>query len=140
MGIAREYLDEIGRRKAEIDRLRKEIDDIRTSINLLPGVKYDGDHVQTSTTEDRVLRAVEALVDKERKYADLIKAYHEDRFARIMTIFDLTGEDLQRVLTMRYVDGLFWWEIMRELKCSESTVHRLHRDALDQMDEILRRR
>lgn len=137
MSGAREYLEEIEAEKHHIDRLRKEIDQIRRSINLLPGVTYDGDRIQTSTTDDHVLAAVEDLIDKERRLADLIQEYHEDRLARIDLINRLANDKHRSILAARYVDGLRWWTIQKRLKISESSIFRLHREAMEELEKMM---
>lgn len=134
---ARDYLDEIDKKRAKIDTLRKEINDLRESINLLPGVSYDGVKVQTSTTDVQVLATVETLVDKERRLSGLIEEWQRDRTARIQTIHLLADKDQISVLYARYVSGLYWWEIMRDMKASESTIHRIHRAALEELQTII---
>lgn len=140
---AREYLEEIERQRVKIDNFRKEIDDLRASINLLPGVTYDGDHVQTSTTDSKVLEAVTVLVDKERNLAKLIEAHQQDRAARIMAIHKLADSDHMTVLYQRYVDGRYWWEIAQAISknkkrsITERWVYKLHEKALEELEAIL---
>lgn len=137
MDRAREWLEAILDRRAKIDQLRAEIDRLRQSINLLPGVSYDGDLVQTSTQDSAVLKKVEELTDKERQLADMVAEYETEVAARVKAIHALTGEEYTTVLYERYVRGRYWWEIARKLKTSESTVYRIHREALELMEEVL---
>ena len=61
---ARDFLDEIERLRTRIGLLSAEYDAACKSINLLPGVSYDGIHVQTSTQDSRTLAQIEELTDK----------------------------------------------------------------------------
>lgn len=131
---AREYLEEIRTQRARIDQLRAEIDRLRESINLLPGVTYDGDNVQTSTQDSAILTTVDELLDKERTLARMIKEHEEDVSARVSAILALDDEEQIAILYHRYVTGLYFWEIAREMKISESSVYRIHREALEEVE------
>ncbi len=41
------------------------------------------------------------------------------------------------VLTNRYIAGMEWLEIASELKYSKSQIHRLHRDALSEIEKTI---
>lgn len=134
---AREFLAEIERKRARIDNLRREINDLRESINLLPGVSYDGEKVQTSSTDDHVLRAIETLIDKERRLIRLIEEYEADRESRILTINLLADKDQCTLLYSRYVTGLYWWEIAKRMNRSERSVYAIHTAALEGLQAIM---
>lgn len=134
---AREYLAEIERLRVRIGTLKAELDAVYASINLLPGVSFDGVNVQTTVTDSRVLAAVEKCVDKTRKLAETIEEYEAAKAERIAKIHELDNPQQVAVLCARYIDGLYWWEIVEKLGISRATAYRVHGDALGEMNKLL---
>lgn len=41
---------------------------------------------------------------------------------------------LRSVIRLRYIDGLEWLDVAKAIGCSEATVYRLHRSALEHFE------
>ena len=134
---ASEYLSEIERLRVRIGTIKAELEATYESINLLPGVSYDGVNVQVSTTDSKVLEVVEQCVDKTRKLAEAIEKYEAAKSERIAKIHELTDPQQVEVLCARYITGMYWWEVAREMHMSERWVYKLHAAALGELDKAI---
>lgn len=132
-----DYLSEIDRQRILIGMLRAEYDAAITSINLLPGVTYDGVHVQTSSRDSKVIRMVEECAFKLTRLLGELERYEQDRAARIDLIRQLDDPKLSEVLMLRYVLGRYWWQVAREMRCTRQTIYRLHKEAIAKISQIL---
>uniref|UniRef100_UPI001F5491B9 DUF1492 domain-containing protein n=1 Tax=Streptococcus agalactiae TaxID=1311 RepID=UPI001F5491B9 len=59
----------------------------------------------------------------------------KERDKRLAMITSLQDEKQIAVIKARYVDDLSWDEIPDKVGCSRNTVFKLHRDALEVLDE-----
>lgn len=135
---AREYLDEIEKMRTKIGLLKAELDVMMESINLLPGVSFDGVRVQTSSTDSNVIQMVIRCNDKRRELLDKIANYELATDERVAAIEALSDPQHIEVLTLRYIRGLYFWEVAREMSTSESNIYRWHREALEEMGRMKR--
>lgn len=133
----REYLADIEQKRVQIGLLKAELDACYESINLLPGVSYDGVTVQTTTKDSKVLRMIDEATDKYRKLRDLIETYDHERTERMELINRLGVPEYITVLTGRYVQGLRFWEIARTMGRSERRTYELHRRALAELEGMM---
>lgn len=136
---AREYLDEIERLRTQIGLFSAEYDAACKSINLLPGVSYDGIRVQASTKDNRILAQIEELTDKLHRLSDGIRELEQTRAERVAMINMLQEPEHIEVLYLRYVKGLYFWEVAREMKTSERNVYYLHNRALAELWEVMQK-
>lgn len=136
---AREWLDEIERLRTQIGLFSAEYDAACKSINLLPGVTYDGIHVQVSTKDNRILAQIEELTDKLHRLSDGIRELEQVRSERVEMIKRLREPGHIEVLYLRYVKGLYFWEVAQEMKISERNVYYLHNGALAELWEVMQK-
>lgn len=134
---ARDYLADIEQKRVQIGLLKAELDACYASINLLPGVSYDGVNVQTTTKDSKVLRMIDEATDKYKKLRDLIETYDHERTERMELINRLGVPEYITVLTGRYVQGLRFWEIARTMGRSERRTYELHRRALAELEGMM---
>lgn len=136
---ARDWLDEIERLRTQIGLFSTEYDAACKSINLLPGVTYDGIHVQVSTKDNRILEQIEELTDKLHRLSDDIRELEQVRSERVAMIKKLQEPEHIEVLTLRYVKGLYFWEVAREMNTSERNVYYFHNGALAELWEVMQK-
>lgn len=134
---AYEYLGEIERKRVQIELIKAELDAMMESINLLPGVSFDGVRVQTTSTDSKVLQMVVLCNDKRSQLFRKIEEYEKARNERIAAIDRLGEPKLIEVLTLRYVKGLYFWDVASRMKRSESSVYDLHAKALKAMEDVI---
>ena len=131
---AQEYLDEIEEMRTRIGLLKAELDVMMESINLLPGVSYDGVKIQTTSTDSKVIQMVIRCSDKRRVLLDEIEKYEQAAEERVRAIKALSDPKHIEVLTLRYIRMLYFWEVAREMSTSESNIYRWHREALAELE------
>lgn len=97
----------------------------------------EGERVQTSGPKDKVGDLVARIVDYRDEIMDQwAKAL--DQLAAIEAVIQQVNDSrLQRILHMRYVEGIFWADIATELKITVRGVNAAHGRALKIVQEIL---
>lgn len=102
----------------------------RIRMALLPkGITYDGDKVQTSVS-DKVTEDIAKLIDIDRKYIELVRAYHEKREQIIAQIYGLNKKKYIDVLEKIYMDNKPLCVCADEMHYSYATIRHIHGDAL----------
>ena len=97
----------------------------------------EGERVQTSAPKDKVGDLVARIVDYRNEIMDEW-ARALDQLAEIEAVIQKVGDSrMQRILHMRYVEGIFWADIASELEITERGVHAAHGRALKIVQEIL---
>lgn len=80
-------------------------------------------------------RNPELLNGIEKGTAQQLLCLAKERDKRLAMITSLQDEKQIAVIKARYVDDLSWDEISDKVGCSRNTVFKLHRDALEVLDE-----
>lgn len=123
----KEYLRGYRRHGKRIKRIDAEIEEIR-SMKMYPSLNNDG-MPHGSGSGDLSGYAAELQEKEDELYqegVEQVKTYNDISFR----IKQLEDEDERDVLFYRYIKGMAWWEIARNMDYSESWIYELHGRAL----------
>ena len=135
MANARDYLADIGRMKTELSALADQREALMTQAAGIGAIRYDKDKVQTSpanTFEASIVRALEKREAIDARI-DYLRREIRKRTDQIRSIGGKTGA----VLYCRYVDGLTWRAICRQLNLNYNVVMVLHNRGLRKLTKLL---
>ena len=103
---------------------------------MLPsGIRYDKENVQISAA-DPMMKFVEKLSDLEDSLKVLEKSYTEQYTKVESLIKQINDARLEEILILRYLVGLNPRDIASSMGYAESWVHKLHRDAIKELEVI----
>lgn len=126
----KKYLRQYKKHGRRIKCIEAEIEAIR-SMRLYPSNEIDGmPHAHNNS--DLSGYAAELTAKENELYqegVEQVKQYKEIS-ARIK---EMDNEDERDVLILRYIAGMDWWKIAKEMDCSESWVYELHGNALKKL-------
>ena len=113
----------------QVEMLRNLATRSTSIVRMTPGGGGDGDFMENTVirivdTEKEISKEVDRLVDLKREIAGVIRQVEDP--------------DLQVMLEMRYLCYRDWPEVMRKMCCTNSTIHRMHRNGLKKVEEILK--
>lgn len=131
-----DYLKQITRFEAMIERKKDEVKRFEIMACGIPGNGINPDKIQTSITGDKMSIAVAKIVDKEKEINGLLELYLKQRSFIISQIDALPNKTSYMILTDRYVRDMTWGDIARNLRYSEKQVKRLHAKALGEFESI----
>lgn len=125
-----------GRIRARIreEELRKE----RLYYSLLPsGIRYDAEKVKSSPRDPMPAYIAEAEEIDEliRSLKDMLREA-ENEIISVITILDATEA---MIIRYRYVDGLSWEKVAREVNYSRRHMFRIYRESIIKLDQSLSR-
>ena len=101
-------------------------------------VRLDPNKVQSSANiHDPIAESAAAIADMERMQAEYFKEAKVVLEEIMQTIKRVPDERLQNLLIYRYVDGLTWEAVAMQMSYEVRQVHRLHGDALEQVNRIM---
>lgn len=133
---AQQYLYQYRSALIDLQRSERLIKRI-TALLEVQGVDTSAEKVQTSKLDDRTARLIAELVDAKREFRDL----QEESVRRMRTVAGVIRaiEDPQqkRLLELRYIDGVTWYEIAEKMYVSYRHVFNIHRHALDEVEKIV---
>ena len=132
---AKEYLSRISGIDRRINSLINRRDEMKTlaerctiSLSAAPGGGGDGRGLENNVQKILLL---EEQIDEEIERLIGIKA------ETLYLISRMDDIRLENLLEMRYVDGKSWAEIESELDVSETSITRLHQQALKNFQNVL---
>ena len=132
---AKEYLSRISGIDRRINSLINRRDEMKTlaerctiSLSAAPGGGGDGRGLENNVQKILLL---EEQIDEEIERLIGIKA------ETLYLISRMDDIRLENLLEMRYVDGKSWAEIESELDISETSITRLHQQALKNFQNVL---
>ena len=132
---AKEYLSRISGIDRRINSLINRRDEMKTlaerctiSLSAAPGGGGDGRGLENNVQKILLL---EQQIDEEIERLIGIKA------ETLYLISRMDDIRLENLLEMRYVDGKSWAEIESELDISETSITRLHQQALKNFQNVL---
>lgn len=125
-----------GRIRARIreEELRKE----RLYYSLMPsGIRYDAEKVKSSPRDPMPAYIAEAEEIDEliRSLKDMLRDA-ENEILSAITVLDTTEA---KIIRLRYVDGLSWEKVAREVSYSRAQTFRRYREAITKLDQSLSR-
>ena len=83
------------------------IEQLRSTLDGLSGIRYDKDAVQSSMNGDPMLSKICRIEDEEKKLTDLIVKYARHRIKIAQKINQMEMSSRQHLLRMYYLDGNF---------------------------------
>lgn len=124
--------------RKRIDKLRLHCEAMRAMAEGVKGMRYDAPRTRGGTP-DTIADSVAALLEVEAKLDAEIKKYAAKIEEIDAAIKQVEDSRLATLLLMRYVQGLRWERIAREMSYSWAHVYRLHKAALMEIGKILER-
>ena len=126
-----EYSSLIKRRNALLDELDRLRDANQRATSRITAVRLSGTSGHGGF-EDGAIRAVDA----ETALTDTIQRIDECLADRLACIEALHDERQKLVLTLRYINGMGWEAIMREMLQSRTPIFQIHGEALEALRAI----
>ena len=130
----RQHLERLAREQREMAAARAQ--GVRSPRGTALGVR-----VQTSPDGQAMARAIVEAVDAQREAQLRIEqaaARAAQLLAQVLAVVDqVPAMERRSLLVMRYLNGTSWRRIQAELGCSERQTFKLHRAALQEVDQIL---
>lgn len=121
-------LQSYNERMQSLERQKERLRDAVTNMTQrLTGMPHGGDG------HDRMMAYVAQLDELEEKYAALITAQAEARLKVEQALMGLP-EQQERVLRLRFIDGLSWRKIGRRMHYSESHLRKISAAALRRLE------
>lgn len=133
---AREYLGQINRYDAIIERKKQELERLADERVILRCVDYSSDKVQASSSGEGFTIQSIKLIDRENEILGYIATLSAKRQMIIDQIYALKDGRHIRALCLRYVDDLRTEEMAERLGCSYSTALRILRESLEEFSEM----
>ena len=127
---AKEYLLQAQRIDREIARRTERIKVLRSMATRLTR-RLKSVHVQASPNPAATQAFLDEAADEETEVRRLQELRRRLQAEITFTISRLEDPAMARLLECRYLEGFSWMEIADELRCSDSAVFRIHRDALE---------
>lgn len=131
MAVTREDLWRLrsyNERLRSLERQKEQLRDAVTNMTQrLTGMPSGGDG------HDRMMAFVARLDELEARYADLIAEQAEARL-QVERALLLLPEQQERVLRLRYIEGLSWKKIGKIMHYDVSTLIRKHKNALKKLE------
>ncbi len=85
-----------------------------------------------SSAEERNM--IVELVALQEEYETFIRTNASEQLEVERAIAAIEDPALRSVIRLRYIDGLEWLDVAKAIGCSEATVYRLHRSALEHFE------
>lgn len=137
---AKKELEAVKVLNATINIEQRHLDKLRRQMYDLQSVRYDEDRVQTSRTTDvsDIIANIEMLQGAINSYLDELVDLKRLVLSKITQMEKLAGyNDIYGViLRLRYIEGMYWSDIFKEVGYEESAVYQKHREALEKYAEI----
>lgn len=127
----KEYLRSYRKHGSRIKRIEAELEEIRL-MKMNPSVRNGDGMPRGSSQQDlsEYVAQLESLEDQlYRKGVEQVTAYKEIEAA----INKIEDENQRDVLFYRYIKGMDWWNICRNMGFSERQIHRIHGRALNNL-------
>lgn len=129
------FLTKHKRTKARIVCIDELIADLRLMMQP-SGIRYDQDRVQ-STPKDPMPEYAGRLNELELKKAALQRKYLEERDEVEAAVRTLEDVYVQQVMTMRYLNGRAWDDIIEQMPFVDRTVFRFHKTGIQGISKYL---
>ena len=138
MNATKRYLKQVRHIDEEIEFRRGELEKIREDITSIKGIAYDKDRVQSSPTDDGILKKVIQLQKIGKNISDLIVKRTKIRNQIINEITMMPNRVHMNVLHKYYVDGKTFELIAVEMGYSYDRIIHIHSEALQAFKEKYR--
>lgn len=128
----KEYLKQTDAMKKNINSLEVDLEEMRALSCSVSAVRYGEERINSGTrnTEAPFIRSLERIADMESKIEKAKHALLSLKLDISEAIDLLEDVDERALLRARYVNGKSWRMIAKQMCYSQSTVHRIHSNAL----------
>jgi len=134
---AKEYLNRISVLEDEIKRKQQRCRTLR-DVAMNTSVNNSNDVVQTTRDKNPLEKILTKVIDLDREI-EADEARLVDLKAEVWEQLDkLTDERHKRILWIHYAERKTWNKVAGEMYVSRRHMLRLHKDALDEFDKILK--
>ena len=131
---AREYLMQLQYLRLAIGTVEEQIETVRHTMTQLSAIRYDKEHVQ-QTPDDIMLNCIIRIEAVEEKYLKLLDQYNERYAIALQRIEGLENDLHQKVLLLRYVNGMPLYKVAVRLGYSFDWIRHVHQDALREFQD-----
>lgn len=137
-----DYMEHIRGLKRNIEMIEKELDAIDDEMITTPGISYDPNRVTSSPRQDKlemqVIRLIEIKEELTSELLDLKQRYILDVHEAMRYIRQISSENQQDILILRYINNKKWWDILKERGYENRTSQdELKNRALTSLQKIL---
>lgn len=133
---AKEYLEQVKKLDAAIDRNLERLQEIRSRTEYKPPSLYSGTGAGrgSGASKDWLINNVCSIVELEEKIEKGAISFELEKQHIIDQLLHLQNGDYIQVLCKRYIDFKPWRQISVEMNYSESYLKQLHRQALEEFE------
>lgn len=126
MNYLKRYI-QLKKEAEQLDLMIKEIDESMDGLKaqILTGMPHG------SSPGSSLERAVVKLEDKKKEYVDAVNKSVDERLEIELAINAVFDSRERRLLRYRYIFGMSWEEVCVSLGVKWNSVHRIHREALE---------
>ena len=135
---AKEYLAQLHCLDSKIKALEIEIEQLRYDVYGINSSAIDGERVQSSVRQDKITDKLSDLMEMSNDLVNKIFEKSKLRNEIIQTITRLPNASYIDVLMSRYVLMLSWESISSRLHISVQHCYRLHGNALQEVDKLVK--
>lgn len=100
--------------------------------NLLSAMAYDGVNVSSgkisSMTENDALRTIEKTEELKQRQSRI-----KSMIANVEKAIDILPQEERRVIELKYIEGLQWWQVASHIHMSERNCRYKRKSAIDKM-------
>jgi len=135
---AKEYLEQAYRLDQRIDSKLMQVSALRSMVEKRASI-IRKDPIQHSLNETLQEDVIIKIVDMERETdAEIDRLVDLKReISRMIGMID--DPELQVLLELRYLNYLKWSEIADKMHCTDNNIFKMHRRALEKMEEMIGR-
>ena len=130
------YLSQIKRIENRVERLKDQLQTIRAEMSMLKSPTLEKDHIQSSSSEDKMLKLIIKYGDTERRLLAVMDRLLNTRDRIYGEIESMENEKYKRILYLRYVNGILWEQIAEEMHADLRWTYRLHGYALEAFSKV----
>ena len=137
---AREYLEKISKMNKEINSTIKELEEyerMEEIFEIATRITSSWDDMPRHRDPQSREKLIVKLIDMKYDINNLIDKYVDMKMEAIRLINRLSKAEYIELLICRYIDDMEWSEVSKKTHYSENYVHKLHRKALAEFDQIL---
>ena len=134
---AKEYLSQIMEYDRQVRFYARQIEELKSMMYSVRGVSYDKDKVQTSATDDQMLRLIAQADNLTNKWQKEMDALMQAK-ARIMFEISLIERPSYKwLLIYRYIDGMKWSQVAAAMGINNMrSMFYIHGRALKAFEQI----
>lgn len=133
---AREYLKQVRRLEVQLDNRLREIERLDADIHSISSTFGEGG--SSGFKHDRMQESVAKLEGRKEALSGFVDYYNEARDAILKNVEAINSPAHVQVLYKRHFESKKWEEIAVEMHYTYRHVLRIHDEAIDRLDKILK--